>query len=198
MIAAVDPAAAREAARDVLADRRFRRDPAPRPFRGALEWVRDRLDTVGDAIHDAVTAIPLEVWIALLALVAAGVVHLTREAAHRRAAAPRPAGAADGPPREDAAALEREADAAQRRGELARAIRLRFRAGLLRLGARGAIDYRPSVTVREVRREVASPLFDELAGTFEEVAYGGRAASPPDAEAARTGWPRVLQETSRR
>ena len=58
--------------------------------------------------------------------------------------------------REDPDALEREADAAERDGDLDRAVRLRFRAGLLRLGDRGAIHYRPSVTTGEVRRTLDS------------------------------------------
>ena len=42
------------------------------------------------------------------------------------------------------------------RRRLDRAVRLRFRAGLLRLGDRGAIRYRPSVTTGEVRRTLGS------------------------------------------
>ena len=79
---------------------------------------------------------------------------------------------------EDPDALERAADEAERDGDLARALRLRFRAGLLRLGDRGAIHYRPSVTTGEVRRTLGSATFDDLAGTFEAVTYGGRTAAP--------------------
>ena len=98
---------------------------------------------------------------------------------------------------EDADALERAADAAERDGDLDRAVRLRFRAGLLRLGDRGAIRYRPSVTTGEVRRTLGSQRFDDLAGTFEAVAYGGRAAEGPDVDASRREWPRVLEEAGR-
>jgi hypothetical protein len=104
--------------------------------------------------------------------------------------------AADG--RDDPDALEREADEAERAGDLQRAVRLRFRAGLLRLGDRGAIRYRPSVTTGEVRRTLRSSRFDGLAGTFEEVTYGGREADPPDVDAARREWPHVLEESIRR
>ena len=88
------------------------------------------------------------------------------------------AGARSPDEREDPDALERAADEAERDGDLARAVRLRFRAGLLRLGDRGAIAYRPSVTTGEVRRTLDSPPFDDLAGTFEAVTYGGRAGRP--------------------
>ena len=83
---------------------------------------------------------------------------------------------------EDPDALERAADEAERDGDLDRAVRLRFRAGLLRLGDRGAIRYRPSVTTGEVRRTLDSRRFDDLAGTFEAVTYGGRAADRPDVD----------------
>jgi hypothetical protein len=62
----------------------------------------------------------------------------------------------------------------------------------LRLGARGAIRYRPSVTTNEVRRVLGSETFDELARTFEAVAYGGRDALEPDLQTARREWPRVV------
>ena len=99
--------------------------------------------------------------------------------------------------REDPDALDRDADDAERRGDLERAVRLRFRAGLLRLGDRGAIAYSPSVTTGEVRRVLGSDTFDELAHTFEGVTYGGRAARPPDVDAARREWPRVLDDAGR-
>jgi hypothetical protein len=77
-------------------------------------------------------------------------------------------------------------------------VRLRFRAGLLRLGDRGAIRYRRSVTTGEVRRTLRSERFDDLAGTFEAVTYGGRAAEHRDVDAARRDWPRVLEESGQR
>ena len=99
---------------------------------------------------------------------------------------------------EDPDELERAADDAERAGELDRALRLRFRAGLLRLGDRGAIRYRPSVTTSEVRRVLGSETFDELARTFEAVAYGGRDAAPPDLDTARREWPRVVAGATKR
>ena len=99
---------------------------------------------------------------------------------------------------EDPDELERAADDAERAGKLERALRLRFRAGLLRLGDRGAIRYRPSVTTSEVRRVLGSETFDELARTFEAVAYGGRDAEPPDLDTARREWPRVVAGATKR
>jgi hypothetical protein len=54
------------------------------------------------------------------------------------------------------------------------------------------------MTTTEVSGARHSPAFDELALTFEEVAYGGRAARPPDVDAARRGWPALLAEVGAR
>ena len=105
---------------------------------------------------------------------------------------------ADAAKPEDPAELELAAAVAEQAGDFERAVRLRFRAGLLRLGRRGAIEYRPSVTTAEVRRELESERFERLAGTFEHVAYGGRPATPPDADEARANWPHVLEESAPR
>ena len=104
-----------------------------------------------------------------------------RDAAARRALAARD---------EDPRALERRADAAEAAGDLEAALRLRFRAGLLRLDARGAIEFRPSISTHEVRRALRSEDFDALAATFDDVVYGGRAADAADVAEARERWPR--------
>ena len=77
---------------------------------------------------------------------------------------------------EDPAVLEREADDAERRGDLERAVRLRFRAGLLRLGDRGAIEYRPSLTTSEVRGLLGSDFVRSARG---HVRRGRRTATSP-------------------
>ena len=189
---AVDPDSARADVRDILDDRRFRSDPAPRPFRGPLRWLGDRLEPVDalDRRRDRLRAL----------------VRLARDRSRPRRVS-RSRGSCDGssrprrargprrpkrarPHAEDPSALERAADAAERDGDLERAVRLRFRAGLLRLGDRGAIEYRPSLTTSEVRALLGSDTFDHLAATFEHVAYGGRPRRPPDVAEARTEWPR--------
>jgi hypothetical protein len=111
---------------------------------------------------------------------------LERAAARRRLARP------------DPAALEAEAATAERAGDLQRAIRLRFLAGLLRLDEVEAITWRPSVTTSEVAARLRSPDFDQVAASFDEVVYGGRRAHADDAAKARTTWPRVLERAARR
>jgi hypothetical protein len=164
-----------------------------------LQWLGDRITSASRHIADAVSAFP-GIWIAGLVAALALVVWMIAKRRKGRAARAKTgkasrtaAGAA-----ESADALERAADAAERDGDLDRAVRLRFRAGLLRLGDRGVITYRPSVTTSEVRTALDSARFDDLAGTFEAVTYGGRPAGTPDVDTARREWPHVLEETARR
>lgn len=93
--------------------------------------------------------------------------------------------------------LERRAERAAAEGDLAGALRLRFRAGLLRLSEAGLIELRRSMTAREVTRAVPSERVGALTSTFERVAYGGAQASPGDLEVARSGWPEAVAEAKR-
>jgi len=184
----------------MLSDGRFRSSNTPRPLRSPLRWLADRIDSVFGAIGRMLGSVSGVLWLTAAVIVLAVVVWALVRARSRRAArvpavTPRRRAPEED---EDPDALERAADAAERDGDLDRAVRLRFRAGLLRLGGRGAIRYRPSVTTGEVRRTLASPRFDDLAGTFEAVTYGGKTADPPDVDAARREWPSVLEESARR
>jgi hypothetical protein len=196
-LAAVDPDTARREAQHILSDGRFKSRPTPRPLRGPLKWIADRLAPISKLL----AKVPAIGWWIIAAALIAFVALMIARVRQRRIANAAEDGKRRAPARdarEDADALERQADEAERNGDLERAVRLRFRAGLLRLGDRGAIRYRPSVTTGEVRRTLQSSRFDGLAGTFEEVAYGGRPADAPDVHAARREWPRVLEESARR
>ena len=197
---AVDPDAARRRAQHILSDRRYRSASTPRPLRGPLHWIGDRLNDIFRPVGHFFTRIPDVVWISAAIGLVAFLIWLVVKNVRRRVAAPATAKTRRATPDalEDPDDLERAADAAERDGDLERAVRLRFRAGLLRLGDRGAIRYRPSVTTGEIRSTLASDRFDGLAGTFEAVTYGGKPADPPDVAAARREWPHVLEETGRR
>ena len=199
MITAVDPDQARADAREILEGRRFRSDPAPRPLRGPLEWIGDRLRPVGNALSDIFGLLPWVVWSAIALVAVAFAIRAVLPEARRRWV-PHAGGTARAGRRtvEDPDALEREAADAERHRDFDRAVRLRFRAGLLRLGNRGAIEYSPSITVGEVRRDLGSPDFERLARTFEEVAYGDREAEQPDVDESRRGWPRVVDGSGHR
>jgi Domain of unknown function (DUF4129) len=195
LIGAVDPDEARRVAHHILGGRQYRASPTPRPLRNQLTWIGDRVHGIVDAIGRGLSHIPEGVGLAFAAAVLGTAIYFVVRYARSRQGRPDDysrAAAAGADTAEDPRELERAADAAERAGRFDDALRLRFRAGLLRLGARGAIRYRPSVTTTEVRRALGSETFDELARTFEAVAYGGRDALEPDLQTARRDWPRVV------
>ncbi len=196
--ATASTAAARAQARDILSQSRFTGTRVPGPFHGLLDWIGDRLRAIGDALDDLLPGGRGIVWIALAALVGASAAIVARRTLTRRVRAATQAAAAAAPRGDDARALERRAEAAEAAGDLQAALRLRFRAGLLRLDARGAIEFRPSISTYEVRRALRSSDFDELAFDFDEVVYGGRPAAPADLESARHRWPEVVQHACRK
>lgn len=191
-------AGARTDAEDVLDQRRYTGTDVPRPFAGPLEWIGDRLDPIVDWVDDRIDSIPgpSDLAYLVLALLLLGAVALlgTRVLRRRdtRAAQARARGAhAAG---DDPAALEREADAAERAGDWERAVRLRFRAGLLRLDEAERLAYRPSLTTGDAARTLHSPAFDDLGRRFDAIAYGGAPADAEDANTQRDAWRRVLDE----
>lgn len=189
------PSDDRRRAQAVLAERRFRGAEVPRPFAGPLEWLGDRLQLIADWLGDLgadVPGGPIVLWMVLAALVVLAAGTITSTAIGRRAIAVERARAAALSASEDPRALEREADRAERDGDYGRAVRLRFRAGLLRLDRRHVIEYRPSLTTGEVARAVESRAFAEVGERFDAIAYGGRPAGRDDAEHARRGWAEVL------
>jgi hypothetical protein len=99
----------------------------------------------------------------------------------------------DGGP-DDPTEIERQAAAAESAGDYETAVRLRFRAGLLRLQGRGIIVDPGAQTDRQLAATLRSEIFDSLAGRHEMIVYARDPANPTDAETARTEWPRVLVE----
>jgi uncharacterized protein DUF4129 len=191
---AAPAAGARADARDILAQHRFRGSDLPGPFHGLLDrlsrWLH-KLDGVFNWLNDLLPGGGGVVWVVLAALVCAIAAFVARRVLSGRVRASEAAAAA-GAAHEDAGALERRADEAEAAGDLATALRLRFRAGLLRLDERGAIEFRPSISTSEVRRALRSEDFDSLAATFDDVVYGGRPPDGDDLSSARERWPRVV------
>ena len=191
------PFAASHEAQRILKEDRFRGSSLPRPFHGVLVWLGARLSPLGRPFTWLARRIPGGAW--TLWLVLAGLVILASAAVAGRTARRRGASllARDEHARsgraEDPARLEREADAAEATGDLDAAVRLRFRAGLLRLGRARVVPLRSSLTSGEARRLVRLPDFDRIAGTHDEVVYGGRQARAADAVDARERWPLVLR-----
>jgi hypothetical protein len=193
--AATPPPRAREEAQDILSERRFHGTDVPRPFRRPLEWLGGRLRALGESVPGG----PAALWVILGALVVGLAALVAGRVARRRAADAVERGrAATAAGQTDVRRLEQEAAEAERRGELERALRLLFRAGLLRLDRARAIVLRDSLTTGQVRRELRSREFDGVARVFDEVTYGRRPPEPADVEASRRGWRRVLEKAGAR
>jgi hypothetical protein len=197
----VDTRDARAAARDILSDERFRGSDVPRPFRGLLAWIGDRLEPIGKAIGsfaERVPGGPAVLWTIVGGAVALVAALVALRMAHGRAARVVEARARLRTSRVDPLELEREADEAERRGDLERALRLRFRAGLVRLDRARVIELRASSTTGELRRALRSRDFDAAARTFDEIVYGRRRPVAGDVEDSRSSWARVLEEARAR
>lgn len=200
LLAAVEADRARERAAEILSERRFQEADVPRPLKGPLDALGALLEQAAGWLEGAFGGFVEQVpggagvgWALLSALVLlAGIVLALRIAEPRGRDLERRRAAAQAGERPDPAALEAEAERAERDGELERAIRLRFRAGVLRLEARGDVDLRPPLTSGILARRLRSPEFDALARRFDEIAYGGRPADPSDAQLAKQVWSRVL------
>jgi hypothetical protein len=192
----VSSAGAAADARQILADRRFHGTSVPRPFHGVLHWLGKKLRVLGGPFQWLGRHLPgggATVWVLLAAVILGVAAVLATKVARRRSAAAIDSARRMRRPHEtDPAALEREADDAERRGELERALRLRFRAGLLRLSLADAIPPERSLTSGEVRRVLGIPEFDGLARSFDEVVYGRRPPSKADVEESRQAWRTVL------
>jgi predicted nucleic acid-binding protein len=184
---------ARGEARDILSERPFREVSPPRPLRGLFESIGETVRRAFDAVVDVFPGGESALW-AFLGLVAVAIaVVVARSVIKRRTragkSASRPAIRTEAL---DPRSLEREADEAERAGHLERAIRLRFRAGLLRLDEAGRIDWRPSMTTGQVAAKLARRDFDEVTRIFEEIVYGRRRPVAPDVTTSKAGWESVL------
>ena len=181
--------------RTILSERRFRGSSVPRPLHRPLRWLGRELHRAYDRVTSRLPGGARFFWIlvagAVVALAAFVASSLGRRRGGRLVEAGTPSGRRSS---EDPRRLERQADEAERAGDFERALRLRFRGGLLRLVGADAIPPRASLTNGEIARRLRSPSFRELAHDFDEVVYGRRAAGGQDVARARDRWPRVLEE----
>ncbi|MGH2808213.1 MAG: DUF4129 domain-containing protein [Actinomycetota bacterium] len=195
----------------ILEGERFQPPNVPRPFKGVLEFLADLFDPVIRFVDRVFSAIadffsdvagevpggPLVLWVLLAVIVLGLSLWMSQRMVGRHAREGLTSlKAARAGRQNDPRKLEAEANDAERRGDHELAIRLRFRAGLLRLGMAKVIPFRPSLTTGELRRLLTSPEFDRLGADFDEIVYGGRPAGQQDAAAARAGWERVLKKVA--
>jgi hypothetical protein len=149
-----------------------------------FEWLFNALDGLPDAIRWLVV-----VGLALLLLLLLGHIVWTFIVAIRRAPVRSRRLNAERDRAIDPADLEREAETRGARGDYIEAIRLLFRAAVLRLQRAEKRPFRPGFTNRELlRRYQSSPLFDPLKGFVETIDakwYGLQPCNPEDYAVSR-------------
>jgi hypothetical protein len=199
------PDAARQAARAILDEHRFHGAVVPRPLHGVLHAIGQVLESplrlLADLFGELASVIPggaVGTGILLAAIALALAVVATRQRVARRlqaaGLAPGPGATARAP---SAAELERAAAVAERERRFDEAVRLRFRAGLLRLADRELVPFQPSMSNSAIAGALHSQRFERLARSFDEIVYGGRSAGTEDVDAARSEWPALLKEGRR-
>lgn len=194
-------AAARHAAQQILAEGRFHQPAVPRPLHGLAEAVGNLLSDPLGALERLVLRIGrvfpggvTGLWVLLAALVLAAAGLLASRRARTALADPREART----PHQGPAELERAAVLAEREGRLADAVRLRFRAGLIRLAERSGLPSPQTTPSHEIARLVGSERFERLSTRFDEIAYGGAPATGEDVAAQRREWPEILSRGAAR
>ena len=189
---------ARGRARSIVTQARFQPARVPQPLRRPLDLAAAALERAFAWLSARLPGGRATAWALLAAPVVLVSFLVAARLARRRERGGLAVAQARGTQRaKSAAQLQREAEDAERLGELDRALRLYFGAGLLRLDRARAIALSPSLTTGQVSRRLRSDQFDELRGAFEAVAYGGRSAGGEEVAAAREVWPRVLAEVTR-
>lgn len=200
---ATDPDAARQQAREVLDQDKFQATKVPKPFKGPLEWLADRLRPIGrffGRLVDPILALPGGAFILGSLLVGLGAALTVWLIGRRSRAVVRSGGAAWSLVDEhaDPDELERRAEEREAEGDHRSAIRLRYQAGLLRLVRADRLTLRPDTTAGDAARQVGHPVMDDLTEDFEGIVYGDRTASAADADRARAAWSTLTAERARR
>jgi len=202
---------ARQQARDILAKPPYKTTPAhtPRPLAGVLHALGRALNAVlGGPARWLYHHLLLHIghgfkvafggwWVVVVGVLAVGLGVTVGMVLIRRRARISAREVISGPfgrAVEDPDELDRRATTAEDSGDHETAVRLRFRAGLLRLQRRGVIVDQDAQTDRQLAARLRSPTFDTLAGRHELIVYARDPATELDCAAARAGWPRVLVE----
>lgn len=190
--------AARRDAQAVLDGRRFQPSRVPRPFAAILStigrWLRPVVDPLGRVWGRVADSVGAQLLLVAVVFLVAAAISLRLVGRRSPGALERSQPLGVDTAGLDPDGLEREAASAEQSGDLDRAVRLRFVAGVLRLDRAGAICYRSSMTTGQLASMLRSASFAELAAAFDEIAYGGRPADDADVRTARATWPRVLAE----
>lgn len=198
----VDATEVTEQARRILSDPRYAQDsptllerilgPAYHWLEWLIAFVREMVTRVLDWLSRILTADAITVVgpILMVVVAAAGAWILARRRARdieRRATIERILELGVDPSELEARALE-----ADKTGDHAEAIRLRFVAGLLRLDTRGQIEFYPGLSNGTISDRLGDPTFDRLAAQFDQVIYGRKPAGQQDSMQAASDWLTLL------
>lgn len=201
-----DPEIIRRTAEEVIRRPAFRLDAQPESGEKFLNYLLQFLDWIFTPFRwlaELLSGLPFwlrwPIFIALTALVVALVLHIicTLVMAIRRPV--RSAGLAtlDARTRDDPEAIERQAAEAVARGDYIAAIRLLFRASLLRLDRAEKRQTRVGTTNREyLQRHRESPVFEHLklfVETIDSRWYGRETCRPEDYEVCLAAHARIRQ-----
>jgi hypothetical protein len=192
---------ARQQAAAILRESRFHQSGLPRPLYGVFRVLGGWLAPVGNWLIGVFSAVgrflvdnPVIFAVLALAVVVLGAtsaVTLRRRRVLHRMLVRASLTSADDPDE-----LRRLAEQAEVAGDGAGAVRLYFRAGVLRLQRGGRLPDRASLTIGEARRRMHSSEFEAAARSFESVVYGLRPASASDVLAAKRSWFEPLDASS--
>ena len=188
---------ARSRARQVLDQDKYQPTDVPKPFKGVLEWLADRLRPVGrffGRLFEPILALPGGAFFLGALLIGAGTAAAAWLASRRSRAAVRTGagGWSLVDPAADPAALDALAERCEADGDRDGAVRHRHQAGLLRLERSGRLVLRADTTAADAAHQVAEPVLDALTADFEQIVYGARSATSDDVERMRAGWIELL------
>jgi Domain of unknown function (DUF4129) len=188
--------AARHAAQSILSEGRFHSSPVPDPLHNTLvsigRAVQDPFSAFGRLVNNLGTHFPgggAGLWVAAAVLLLVVTAALTARRAKTRLDRSVAEGSTSSP---GPAQLERAAERAERDGRWDEAVRLRFRAGLMRLGERSGLRNTDTTPNHSLARIVHSERLDQLSDRFDEIAYGGDDATAADADHQRRAWPEII------
>jgi Domain of unknown function (DUF4129) len=185
-----------------LSESRFHESGLPRPLYGVFRVLGGWLAPIGNWVVSVISAVlrffvnNLEVA-AILALLVVLIGAFSAVSLRRRRVLRRMVLRANLASSDDPFELRRLAEEAEVAGDGARAVRLYFRAGVLRLQRGGRLPDRPSLTIGEARRRMRSTDFEAAARSFESVVYGLRPATATDVLSAKQSWLEPLETTRR-
>lgn len=174
-------------------------NPVTRFIDEVMQRIRDWLSPSGEVSTGTPTTQvdplrPSYGWLLLAAMLVLAVVVAAVIARRRLGAEIDQQRAIDVERRGDAAELEDLANAAEAAGRFQDALRLRFRAGLMRLDDLDVIAYDPALATGAIRSAVGMGEFDTVASQFERVAYSDYVPQRTDVTSHQQGWQTVLGE----